>query len=155
VILRPAREEDSRLIWTWRNDCLTRAMFVTTDPVPWEDHRQWYGRSLANPDRWILVGEDKDQPVGVLRLDRTCGRVAKISINVRPESRGRGVGREILALGAAFAVRLGLVCLEANIKAENVASIALFRGVGFDCAGSENGLEKYVLHLPVAPGITS
>jgi RimJ/RimL family protein N-acetyltransferase len=126
-------------------------MFVSSDEVPWEDHQLWYERSLTKSDCWILVGEDEDRPVGMLRLDRSVGDIATVSVNVSPESRGRGVGKNILALGADFAARLGLVSLEANIKKENAASIALFQSVGFDHVGSANGLERYMLHLPVAP----
>jgi UDP-2,4-diacetamido-2,4,6-trideoxy-beta-L-altropyranose hydrolase len=127
-------------------------MFVSSDEVSWGDHQLWYERSLAKPGRWILVGEDEDRPVGMLRLDRCVGDTATVSVNVSPECRGRGIGKEILALGADFAARLGLVSLEANIKTENVASIALFQSAGFDRVGLENGLERYMLHLPVAPG---
>lgn len=127
-------------------------MFVSSDEVSWEDHQLWYERSLRMSGRWILVGEDKDHPVGVLRLDRSVGDSATVSVNVNPECRGRGVGKQILALGADFAALLGLVSLEAAIKTENVASIALFRGAGFDHVGFENGLERYMLHLPVAAG---
>jgi len=156
MILRPAREKDSWLLWTWRNDPVTRVMFGAPDEVPWEEHHEWYGRSLANANRWILIGEEANHPVGVLRFDRIGNDVAKVSVTVTPENRGRGIGREILALGSDYAAhRLGFVRLEANIKAENVASLALFEGAGFVYAGSESGLGRYVLALPVMPRRTS
>jgi RimJ/RimL family protein N-acetyltransferase len=150
MILRLARVDDARLIWMWRNDSVTQAMFRTSDEVSWEEHRDWYGRSLANAGRWMLVGEDAGHPLGILRLDRKGRGSAEVNINVSPDNRGRGVGRDILALGVDYAAgRLGLVRLEANIKPENAASVALFKRAGFMHAGSENGLEKYVLSLPL------
>lgn len=36
IIVKPACEDDSKDIFTWRNDKRTREMSLTTDPVAWE-----------------------------------------------------------------------------------------------------------------------
>ncbi len=40
--VRKANESDSRDIFDWRNDELTRQMSHTTDLVEWDGHSAWF-----------------------------------------------------------------------------------------------------------------
>ena len=40
--LRPARLDDSAVVFAWRNDPLTRAMSRALVPVTWDDHQRWF-----------------------------------------------------------------------------------------------------------------
>ena len=42
VRLRRAEANDSRMIWSWANDPLTRAVSFSSDPIPWESHVEWF-----------------------------------------------------------------------------------------------------------------
>ncbi len=48
-----ATENDSKDIWEWRNDELTKQMSITNDSVSWETHSSWYEKSLVNPNRYL------------------------------------------------------------------------------------------------------
>ena len=56
---RKANKRDSRDIFDWRNDELTRQMSHTTDLVEWEKHSTWFAASLANPQRLLVMCEDE------------------------------------------------------------------------------------------------
>lgn len=51
ITARLATSEDSRDLWIWRNDPVTRAMSITTEEVAWDAHTNWYEKSLSNPNR--------------------------------------------------------------------------------------------------------
>jgi len=52
---RIAEEKDSKTIYDWRNDALTRQMFHTTEFVEWEGHSKWFALSLTNPNRLLVM----------------------------------------------------------------------------------------------------
>jgi len=136
VTLRPAAAADCHRIWLWRNDEATRLASVDSALISFETHERWFQDSLQRPNRKIFIVLANGQEAGVARLDVTgvCGTV---SIHLAPESRGRGVGPSALAAleGIAFGP-LGLTRMEAEVKADNSASLSAFRRAGFTPAGS-------------------
>jgi RimJ/RimL family protein N-acetyltransferase len=144
--LRRATADDGPLVWKWRNDPTTRRMFRSSHEVPWEEHCGWYENALHNPEKVMLIAEQGTTPVGVVRFDLKDTGVAEISINVNPEFRGRGLGKQILDLACRYAFReVRLTGVEAEIKAENGASLALFAGAGFALVGRNGPMHLYQL----------
>lgn len=128
-MLRKANLSDSKIIWEWRNDEVSRAMFFSSDKVPWENHVPWFEKSLTNPNRHMFIYE-LNVPIAVLRLD-VENKFAKISINVNPDCRGKRHGKTAVLLCIEKAKELGIDTLIAQIKPENKPSIKLFVSVGF------------------------
>ena len=70
ITVQRASENDSKDIWEWRNDELTKKMFITTDSVSWETHSSWYEKSLTNPNRYLYLGLlNSGEKVGMCRFD--------------------------------------------------------------------------------------
>jgi putative acetyltransferase len=92
--------------------------------------------ALCDPAVTFLVMRDGSEAVGcgaVLRDPRGWGEVKRMY--VRPDQRGRGIGRRVLAEIEAIArvSRLPLLRLETGIH--NTEALALYRRAGFaDCA---------------------
>ena len=88
----------SKAIWEWRNDLVTRSMFRSKDLVTWEDHSNWYQKTLANPNRIMYVGITEQLPIGVVRFDliNNLEDSFEISININPLESGKGLGFELL-----------------------------------------------------------
>tara|TARA_B100000575_G_C22641250_1_gene394917 strand:- start:71 stop:220 length:150 start_codon:yes stop_codon:yes gene_type:complete len=42
MVLVSAEICHSEMIWEWRNDPITRKMFVKIEKVSWEEHTSWY-----------------------------------------------------------------------------------------------------------------
>ncbi|MDQ3139126.1 MAG: UDP-2,4-diacetamido-2,4,6-trideoxy-beta-L-altropyranose hydrolase [Pseudomonadota bacterium] len=147
LVFRKAETDDSEMVWLWRNDPEARAASQTQLPVPWPAHQAWYDRALVSPDRLLLVAEAEGKPVGVVRFDKQPDDAFEISINVRPDARGRGAGTAILA-GAcrAFLESVGPARLDATIHENNPGSQRIFRGLGFkpDEELGESGFRRYV-----------
>ena len=130
LTIRAARPDDARLLWEWRNAPDVRAVSLDSDPIPFEQHREWYERSLANPDRDILIAEFESTPVAMVRFDYD-NDVATVSIILASKIRGKGMAKRILA-GAIEDVHPRPQTLCALIKPENAPSLALFRSAGFE-----------------------
>lgn len=146
--LRDAGDEDRELAWLWRNDPVTRRFSQQPAPIGWPDHVRWWEEVRADPDRHLLVAEQEGAPVGLLRFDREPADVPvyTVSINLRPDARGGGIGRFALAAGLAeIERREGPVRFAAHIRVDNPASDRIFTALGFAAVGTlgANGFGLY------------
>lgn len=131
VALRPVQPEDSRRVWTWRNDPATRHASFNSAPIPLHVHEAWFQESLGRIDRRLYIVLADEVESGVARLD-ISGREAEVSIHLEREGRGRGVGTAALRALADLAFgSLALERLVARVKAGNRASQNAFLAAGF------------------------
>lgn len=130
--MRRAIAADGHDIWRWRNDETTRAVSRKATAVTWEEHRVWFEQRLANLDSLILIGMADERTVGVVRFDRTVDQTAEVSINLAPDARGQGLGKELLRAGCAFASNDGFAAIfDAEIRSINLSSQRIFEQAGF------------------------
>lgn len=73
MILRPATMDYADALLAWRNDPATRALSHNKDAAGRNGHMDWLARSLANPDRRLLIAERDGVPVGTLKADHSNG----------------------------------------------------------------------------------
>ncbi|MGH2829375.1 MAG: GNAT family N-acetyltransferase [Actinomycetota bacterium] len=125
--LQRATAADSKGVFAWANDPVTRANSASTDPIPWESHSEWFAAKLADPNCSIFIVSDGDEPVGVVRFD-VAGDEAEISVNLAPEARGRGIGSLAIRVACAEVPDETVV---AYIREENTASQKAFAAAGF------------------------
>jgi len=131
---RVATIMDSKDIFEWRNDKLTRTMSHTTDIVDWEGHSAWFASSLENKNRLLLLCENKNdsKKMAVVHFDVNYTR-ALVSINLAPDMRGKGISKQCLS-GSIESFKNEfpqVTALAAEIKLENIASQRLFKSIGF------------------------
>ena len=136
VTLRRATPADSRFLWRLRNSADVRAVSGDAEKIPWRGHVLWYARialmGIGRSDVRVILADG--EPVGYVRAywDTPRGGVdpgcwgGSIAITIR--ARGRGIGKAALR---QF-VRRHRPC-RALVRADNEASLALFRSAGF-CA---------------------
>ena len=130
--IRSAEPKDSAAIWQWRNDAATRMASVNTNEVSWADHQTWYDRALASSERFLLVGEFDDEPVGVVRFDATGPGIWEISINMAPRARGKRLSVPLLKAGHAWLIEnFSPQSITALIRVENSASLRAFENAGY------------------------
>jgi phosphinothricin acetyltransferase len=148
TILR-ATESDSKDIWEWRNDELTKQMSISADCVSWEIHRSWFERNLVDPNRYLYLGVlNDDQKIGMCRFDVHANKnIAEVSININPKFRSRGLSSQLLshAMVKFFEdKRMGLI---ATIKKSNIGSIKCFTKSGFTFEYEDRNFNyyKYIL----------
>ena len=146
--LRLAWLNDSRLLFEWAEDPVARAASFRSARISWEDHVRWFDERLRDSRSVIYIGERSNSneesdgtPVGVVRFqiqDEQSDRHAVVSVNVAPELRGEGWGRELILFSTRALVRSRSVrWIDAFVKPENHASVRLFEESGFRRVGGE------------------
>jgi len=146
IFLRPAREEDCRLIYRWRSDPVVRANSFHTEEIPYDVHRAWFAALLADPSRRQFIAEVGGVPVGQIRYALEDGD-AVISYSIEGAFRGRGLGTALLAaLRDALHTEPEVLRLLGNVKKGNTASRRAFLKAGFAEEGpDEEGNYRYTL----------
>jgi|GEM_PF-1928795 len=147
----PARLEDSRDIWAWRNDETTRMMSINNEEITWEAHCHWFERILQASDIWTYIALDGyANKVGVCRFDLDpSGNFASVSINLNPLLRGQGRGTEVVRTGVStFWADYRTVPIRALIKKDNHASLRCFLKAGFQREPNDEGDIQIFIKTP-------
>ena len=132
VLLRPARHDDCEAVWHWRNAPEVRRYSGDGKAIAWSVHRAWFEAVLADASRHLFIGESEGRPVGVLRFDLAHDE-AEVSIYLCPDRHGQGYAAALLAQGHRWLREHcpGLRRVIAEVRSDNAASLALFRGQGY------------------------
>ncbi|MFA5083663.1 MAG: GNAT family N-acetyltransferase, partial [Hydrogenophilaceae bacterium] len=130
--LRRAGPADSASIYAWRNHPDSRRHAFDPTEIDRASHERWFAAVLADPNRELLVAEQDDRPVGVLRYDIKAG-LAAVSVYLVPGLAGQGWGKRLLLAGEGWLreMRPEVQTCEAEIAAGNAVSLAVFRATGF------------------------
>ena len=139
--VRLATLDDSKHIYEWRNDQVTRSMATHTGIVEWTEHTEWYNAALLDSLKVIIVGEDDKGKIGMVRFDYNDERTeAIININLNPIRRGQKLSSSLLNDSICFAKLPNDIRLIAQIKHQNTVSIKCFCKCGFhyDNADDDN-----------------
>jgi UDP-2,4-diacetamido-2,4,6-trideoxy-beta-L-altropyranose hydrolase len=134
--VRPARAEDSRDVWFWRNEPKVRESSRNSAVISWEDHDSWYSRTLADDSRRLLIAESAGAPVAVVRFDAQAS-AAEISIYLTPSGHGRGLGAAVLSTAEQWLQKNvpGITRVNAFVRSGNEASRAAFLQAGYEIDG--------------------
>ena len=135
LYLRPATLEDAKILFEWRNDPQARAASHNQDKISFKAHLSWLKDSLVNPDRKLYIAEEDGVRVGTVRADWTEGAFT-LSWTVRPEFRGKGVGKRMVSLLAKQITEP----IRAEVKVGNLASIRIAREAGLQLDYTKNGI---------------
>jgi len=144
ITFRTATINDSELLYRWVNDEGVRKNSFTSDKIEYETHKLWLSNKLNCTSTTILIVEDKDVPVGQIRIDIEDNE-PYIDISVTKEKRGLGLGTEILRqigyylLTSSFPFRT----LNGIVKIENTASQKAFVAAGFNEISRDTKIVKY------------
>ena len=134
--------EDAALAFSWRNDPETIASSYLPLPKTWDsfwlEYEELYFDVPGLFPRFILKDGEK---VGFVRFEKISVSQtgpktdAEIIINIRPESRRRGVAFEAVEKVKEEMRSLGIRALVADIRRENDPSVRLFEKSGFSFYG--------------------
>lgn len=130
-------EIDARLVMNWRNDPQTLKMFYHQTPKEWDSfYPEYCNEYFTNPDLFPLFGCINGQRVCFLRFNTysdpsVSGRVVDIDINVDPQRRGQGIGKQAIQIAIEFLRENGYDAIVAEIKKQNTPSIRAFESAGF------------------------
>ncbi len=93
----------------------------------------------------VAVGDAAGEPVGAVWLGLRPPAAAFVyDVHLRPEARGRGLGRAAMEAAAAWCRARGVRVLGANVQGSNLAARAMYESLGYRPVVEE-------LALPLAP----
>ena len=135
LILRPATPEDLNGITQIYNEAVqTTVATFDTEPQTIEEQEVWFQNH--GPEHPVLVAELDRVISGWASISKWSDRLAyaetgEISLYVKEEFRGRGIGRKLLEEVVAEGERAGLHTIIARIAGGNKVSIHLHESLGF------------------------
>jgi ribosomal-protein-alanine N-acetyltransferase len=99
--------------------------------------REWYESELQRPDVCFVyvVRTPAHRVAGFCAFWRVADQIHINNLAIRPELRGRGLGRQLLARVLADAERLGAPHATLEVRRSNAAAQRLYQGAGFRLAG--------------------
>lgn len=146
--IRKAKLADADLLFEWTNDELVRKQSFSSDIISYENHCQWFQNRIKDENSLFFIIEENKIPAGLVRFD-IDNEVATIGISIDKDFRGKGLGRDIIVLGAQSYFNENEFPILASIKNENVASIKSFEKAGFSFFKNDkiNGIESVIYQL--------
>jgi UDP-2,4-diacetamido-2,4,6-trideoxy-beta-L-altropyranose hydrolase len=130
VSVRPAGIDDAEFVWQCRNDSTARAASRSVDPIPLDEHLEWFRRRLVTAETTFLNVMVDSERAGYVRLHRG-GQETEISIALAPTARRKGVGTAAIRAAAEAEAAERATPIAAYVKDDNPASLAAFRRAGF------------------------
>ncbi len=137
--LRPVTLQDASLLLQWRNDPVTRLASHNTQEITLEDHFLWLKKLLENSNRRLFIAEVEGLPIGTVRADLEENGVTELSWTIAPEARGKGFGKEMVALLAKQIQGP----IRAEIKVGNISSIKIAEFSGLKFSYEKDGIMHY------------
>jgi UDP-2,4-diacetamido-2,4,6-trideoxy-beta-L-altropyranose hydrolase len=147
LAVRRAELGDTALMFHWRNDPRTRVVSRNTQEIDAQSHASWVDRTIADPNRCLLIGSIGGLSVGVVRFDRVNDDETEVSLYLDPELHGLGLGASLLNAGEVVLATLGGYGFQiiANVRKENLASHRLFETCGY-CYRQQRWEKKLEVH---------
>ena len=137
---------DSKDIWKWRNDKLTRDMFIDNKYIYWINHSNWFQKAIKSNKILMYIGLLKDKKIGVVRFDlEKNSKSAIVSLNLNPIMRGKNLSNLLLLNSINEFRKIYNIKLFAKIKKINTPSIKCFTKVGFLFNKSDSEYNYYIL----------
>ena len=141
INIRVAKNSDCKEIYLWRKDSVTLSMSFTNSMPTFKKHKDWFNLSLNNDDIKLYIGEIGSTKIGVCRFDLdTKSNVVEVSINMNPRCRGLGYGERLLVSSIGAFQKLYKSEFLAKIKPENLASLKIFKSIGFQEISSKEDI---------------
>lgn len=104
-----------------------------------------YGQMIAQDEVWLLLHDD--WPAGVLVLVREADTLLIYNVAVEPRFQGRGIGRLLLNLAEAEALRAGCARLRLYTNEHMTSNIAMYLRRGYRETGREAYLGSDLVHM--------
>ena len=100
--LREVTAKDMDLLYEWANDPTVRQNAFHTEPIPYEDHKMWFAKNLADRDVLMYIlyqttAQGREEPLGQIRLSIEEGK-AQIDYSVEASRRGQGLGAKMILM---------------------------------------------------------
>lgn len=139
IKLRAIERTDAEFLRSLNND-LEIAKHVVGSPriVSLQEQIEWMEVAINDDNAKRFIVEYNDSPVGTVIISNINWNnlTANISIKLKRDARGKGIGKTSIILGLRQCFEtMGVLCVTAHVLPFNQASLALFESCGFEKEG--------------------
>jgi L-amino acid N-acyltransferase YncA len=131
IVIREVSIQDCEQVYLIRNHPENYKWFFNEVEVTKEEHALWFSFRLMHFSFFTLVAELGNEIVGVAYLKDLELKSPKVSISIKPGSKGEGVGSKLLDELVRRAKLTNIHSILAEIKVLNTPSFNFFVKKGF------------------------
>ena len=135
ITLRKARLEDSEMVLSWRNEPGTIPWMGTTRALSFEEHHDWFVKTLLDENSLFFIIEFDSDPIGQIRYHQSTTWIknaAKVSINITQKMHGKGIASIAFKKGSELVRALGFAHnIFAYVRLDNIGSIKAMENAGY------------------------
>ncbi len=132
IEFRKATITDTDLYFQWTNDDTVRQNSYEQNKINYEDHVAWFKNKLSSPDCFFYLFTKNNEPVGQVRIENKKEETV-IGVSIDEKFRGKGLGSLMLEIASTdFFIQFPYKTINAYIKEDNAASIAIFKKANFE-----------------------
>jgi UDP-2,4-diacetamido-2,4,6-trideoxy-beta-L-altropyranose hydrolase len=132
LTIEMADQHDVELYFNWANDPTTRSQSFNNEQIKWSEHESWFENNVHSEANRFYKAMVADNPVGQIRYTLKENE-ALINYSVDINFRGLGIGSMLIEK------TIPLLCkyyqkdfdVIGYVKEENIASVKVFRTLGF------------------------
>jgi RimJ/RimL family protein N-acetyltransferase/sugar phosphate isomerase/epimerase len=136
IYLRKIAYSDMDIIYKWANDRETRANAFSTDPIPYDVHKEWFQKKLNSDNVLFFIYHHGEKSIGQIRLDIKDNK-AIIDYTIDPLMRKKGYGYKMMLLMENKIKNEfpAIKTLIGEVKHNNIASQRVFKKLNYkeDC----------------------
>ena len=140
--LREVNENDSEILFNWRNDLKVRRNAFDSNKIDMSSHNKWLRNKISDKKCKLYIFETKlAHPIGQVRFDK-INHEWVITYSIDKYFRGLGLGQIILKKSIE---KIKKGSFNAIVKKENIASIKSFINLGFRKTARKDNSIKFTL----------
>ncbi len=144
ITSRPASVDDADLLFSWVNDFKVRKNSFSSDKISYQEHIEWFSKTIADENVSIYIYCFEEQPIGQVRLKYENYSVL-ISYSVAQKYRGIGLGKQIIhdvekKISERYPQTRNII---AKVKSDNIASQKIFEDNNYSIVSSEENVIVY------------
>ena len=145
--LRKVNKKDESLLFNWANDSNVREWSFNKKVITLDEHKEWFKRKFSDENVLIWILEDKNMPIGMVRLEKEGNRIL-LNYLIAPQSRGKKLASKMLGMAMKeLNDHWKNVKVLAYTLPENIASIKSLENAGFYLDGSSAEKNCYVFNI--------
>ena len=130
--LRKLNNSDKKTTFIWANDSLTRKNSFSSEENKYSDHSIWFDKKFDDENAYYLIGEIKNEKIGLVRFDYDVSIEAYvIGITIDEKFRGKKLSSSFLEKACGKFLETKDFKILAYIKKTNTSSIKAFERAGF------------------------
>lgn len=135
-------KQDRDLVFDLSNDPIVREASFNTKPIEYEQHCEWYSKTISEKNTLFFLIFEAEEFVGQIRFNRKTEQSKEciISLSMTKSFRGRHIAKQFMETGIEEMRKFwcNIHSVIAEVKVDNTPSNALFSRAGFELTSTTN-----------------